>query len=125
MHDRQLYNEVMALKDEIISLRREFHSFPELGFREFKTSERIASYLRELGYEVKTGIAGTGVSALLKGNAQSPVLLLRGDIDALPIEEETELASRRSYSYDACMCKSIDETQESYPRQHKILFPTQ
>lgn len=104
MHDKQLYNEVMALQDEIISLRREFHSFPELGFKEFKTSERIASYLRELAYEVKTGIAGTGVSAVLRGNAQSPVLLLRGDIDALPIEEETELtyASRNPGVMHAC-----------------------
>jgi len=104
MRDQNLNSEVMTLQDELIKLRREFHSFPELGFKEFKTSERIAFYLGELGYEITTGIAGTGVSAVLKGSSQSPILLLRRDIDALPIEEETGLsyASRNPEVMHAC-----------------------
>jgi len=71
------------------SMRRDFHSHPELGFRERRTSEIIARELTNLGLEVQTGVAETGVVALLSGNKPGPVVLIRADMDALPIQEET------------------------------------
>ena len=75
------------LRDEVIRLRRDFHSHPELGFEEKRTSSIIAEYLRGLGIEVKTGIARTGVVGLLKGAMPGRTLMLRADMDALPIQE--------------------------------------
>ncbi|MGD0821919.1 MAG: amidohydrolase [Desulfomonilia bacterium] len=75
------------LRDEVIRLRRDFHRHPELGFEEKRTSSIIAEYLRGLGIEVKTGIARTGVVGLLKGAMPGRTLMLRADMDALPIQE--------------------------------------
>ncbi len=83
---------ILSLKDELIELRRDFHKYPELGFEEHRTSEIVANYLEGCGLDVKRGIAKTGVVALLKGNAQGPTLLLRADMDALPIQEENEIS---------------------------------
>lgn len=83
---------ISSLKDELIELRRDFHKYPELGFEEHRTSEIVANYLEGCGLDVKRGIAKTGVVALLKGNAQGPTLLLRADMDALPIQEENEIS---------------------------------
>lgn len=71
-------------------MRRDFHQFPELGFEETRTSQVIAKQLRELsGVEVSTGVAGTGVVALMECASSGPVVLLRFDMDALPVREET------------------------------------
>lgn len=78
--------------DELIQLRRYFHTYPELGFREFNTSEHISNYLEQIGLEVKTGFAGTGVTGLLRGNKNGRTLLIRSDMDALPITEDTGLS---------------------------------
>ncbi|MBM9520573.1 amidohydrolase [Desulforhopalus vacuolatus] len=75
----------------IIELRRALHKIPETGFNEVKTSSFIARTLEQAGFEVTTGIAKTGVTALLKGNGPGKTLLLRSDIDGLPIAEETGL----------------------------------
>ncbi|MFW9996997.1 MAG: M20 family metallopeptidase [Candidatus Odinarchaeota archaeon] len=75
----------------MISLRRDFHRHPELGFKEERTSAIIADYLGKLGLEVKTGVAKTGVTGLLKGTGPGPTLLLRSDMDALPIQEKNDL----------------------------------
>lgn len=72
-------------------LRRDFHMHPELGFQEFRTAEIVARELTNLGYEVRTGIGQTGVVGLLKGVSPGPTLLLRFDMDALPIIEETNV----------------------------------
>jgi amidohydrolase len=69
--------------------RRDFHRNPELGFREHRTAGIIASELIHSGLSVKSGVGGTGVVALLTGNTCGPVLLLRFDMDALPVQEET------------------------------------
>ncbi|PKP61193.1 amidohydrolase [Candidatus Atribacteria bacterium HGW-Atribacteria-1] len=82
---------ISSLKDELIELRRDFHKHPELGFEEYRTSKIAANYLEKCGLDVKRGIAKTGVVALLKGNTQGPTLLLRADMDALPIQEENEV----------------------------------
>ncbi|QGU94591.1 amidohydrolase [Clostridium bovifaecis] len=83
--------EIAQLKKELINLRREFHKYPELGFQEYRTSKIISSYLEECGLEVKEGIAKTGVTALLKGGEPGRTILLRSDMDALPISEENDI----------------------------------
>ncbi len=80
-----------ALESKVIQWRRDFHQQPELGNREFKTAEKIASYLKSIGIEVKTGIAKTGVVGILKGGKPGPVIALRADMDALPVKERVNL----------------------------------
>ena len=82
----QLVNEV---ESKVIEWRRDFHQYPELSNREFKTAEKIAKHLKSLGLEVSTGIAHTGVVGILKGDQPGPVVALRVDIDALPVTERT------------------------------------
>lgn len=86
------------------SIRRDFHMHPELGFREFRTSGIVAKELEALGLEVTKGIGKTGVVGLLEGSKPGPTLLLRFDMDALPITEETgaEYASQNEGVMHAC-----------------------
>jgi len=79
------------IKTDVIDLRRWFHENPELSNREFKTAARISEELGKLGLVVETGIAKTGVVALLKGAKPGPTVALRADMDALPVTEETGL----------------------------------
>jgi amidohydrolase len=79
--------EVLSLKDELVSLRRDFHKHPELGFNEKRTAGIVENYLKDCGLEVKSGVAKTGVVGLLKGKEGGQTVLLRADMDALPIEE--------------------------------------
>jgi amidohydrolase len=74
------------------TLRRDFHAHPELGFEEVRTAGIVAEELKKLGIEVTTGIAETGVIGIIEGNGPGPVVLLRFDMDALPITEETGVA---------------------------------
>lgn len=83
--------EVQELETELITLRRDFHQHPELGYKEFLTSKKICGYLTALGLEIER-VAGTGVTALLKGEGgEGKTLILRADMDALPVEEQTGL----------------------------------
>ncbi|MBI5934686.1 MAG: amidohydrolase [Chloroflexi bacterium] len=86
------------------TLRRDFHMHPELGFREFRTSGIVAKELEALGLEVTKGVGKTGVVALLEGAKPGPTLLLRFDMDALPILEDTgaEYASQTAGVMHAC-----------------------
>lgn len=86
------------------TLRRDFHQHPELGFQEVRTSAIIARELRQEGLEVTAGVAKTGVIGLIEGAKPGPTVLLRFDIDALPIHEETgaEYASRTPGLMHAC-----------------------
>ncbi len=86
------------------SLRRDFHMHPELGFREIRTGGIVAKELEALGLEVTKGIGKTGVVGLLEGSKPGPTLLLRFDMDALPIREETgaEYASQNDGVMHAC-----------------------
>ena len=86
------------------SLRRDFHTHPELGFREIRTGGIVAKELEALGIEVTKGVGKTGVVGMLEGAKPGPTLLLRFDMDALPITEETgaEYASQNSGVMHAC-----------------------
>jgi amidohydrolase len=75
----------------IVALRHHLHQHPELGNREFDTAELVAAHLRELGLEVRTGIAHTGVVGILRGGRPGPVVAVRADMDALPVTEATGL----------------------------------
>lgn len=85
-------------------LRRDFHAHPELGFEEVRTAGIVAEELRKLGIEVTTGVARTGVIGIIEGNGPGPVVLLRFDMDALPIVEETgaSYASQTTGVMHAC-----------------------
>jgi amidohydrolase len=80
-----------AMEPDVIALRRHFHQNPELSNREFETARRIASELRAIGLTPETGIASTGVVAILKGGKPGPLVALRADIDGLPVEEQVDL----------------------------------
>jgi len=84
-------SQINDLESKVIEWRRDFHENPELSNREFKTAEKIAKHLESLGLEVQTGVAKTGVVAILKGNNPGKVVALRADIDALPVTERNEL----------------------------------
>jgi amidohydrolase len=96
--------EAQELFEYTRGLRRDFHRHPELGFQEVRTASIVARELTELGLEVSTGVAETGVVALVEGARPGKVALLRFDMDALPIEEETgaEYASQNTGVMHAC-----------------------
>lgn len=79
------------LEPKVIAWRRDFHANPELGNRENRTAAIIAKHLKDLGLEVQTGVAHTGVVGLLKGGKPGPVVALRADMDALPVTERVNL----------------------------------
>jgi amidohydrolase len=102
MHD--YLSEAQLLYESTRSLRRDFHAHPELGFHEIRTAGIVAKELKALGLETHTGIAETGVIAILEGFKPGPVILLRADMDALPILEEagTSYASQNPGVMHAC-----------------------
>lgn len=78
----------------IIELRQEIHQNPELSNREVETARLVAEHLRSLGLDVETGVARTGVVAVLEGGRPGPVVAVRADMDALPVVERTDLPFR-------------------------------
>ena len=86
------------------SMRRDFHAHPELGFKEIRTSGIVAKELETLGLEVTKGVGKTGVVGLLEGSKPGPTILIRFDMDALPIIEDTgaEYASQNAGVMHAC-----------------------
>ncbi len=83
---------IAALTPSLIEMRRDFHRHPELAFQEVRTSTKLAEFLEKLGLEVTRGIAQTGVMARLKGARPGKTVLVRADIDALPIQEASGVA---------------------------------
>ncbi len=75
--------------EDIVALRRDFHAHPELGYKENRSAGIIAARLRALGYETEEGVGVTGVIGLMHGANAGPCVLVRADMDALPIEEDT------------------------------------
>ena len=96
--------DVEALGPMLTSTRRAIHQFPELGFQEVRTAGLVAERLRALGLEVTTEVAKTGVVALLRGTRPGRTLLLRADMDGLPVQEATgaPYASTRPGQMHAC-----------------------
>jgi amidohydrolase len=88
-----LLERAAAFEEELIELRRDLHSHPELAFREQRTAAEAARRVEALGYDVRTGVARTGVVAELK-NGAGPVIALRADMDALPIHEANDVPYR-------------------------------
>ena len=86
---------------QLVEWRRNLHQHPELGGQEVRTARLVADHLRTLGLTPRTGIAGTGVAAVLKGGRPGPKLLIRADMDALPVAEATGLpfASKVTSTY--------------------------
>lgn len=80
------------LEPQLVEWRRDFHRHPELGFQERRTAGIVTQHLKQLGLEVQTGVAETGVVGLLEGGLDGPTVLLRFDMDALPIQEKNETA---------------------------------
>ena len=103
---KELKEKIDALANQVepkvIEWRRHFHENPELSNREFKTAEKIEKHLRDLGLEVKTGIAHTGVVGILKGGKPGPTVALRADMDALPVVERVDVpfASKVKSTYN-------------------------
>jgi len=80
-----------GLQQKLIDLRRDFHQHPELALQEFNTAKKVEKFLRELGMKTKMLVNGTGVCGYMKGSKPGKTLALRADIDALPVQEETEV----------------------------------
>jgi len=95
---------IAANKETIINYRRELHKIPETAFKEQKTSEFIAAQLEQFGVEVQTGIARFGVTGLMPMVGPGRTIMLRSDMDALPVHEETGLpfASTHPDAMHAC-----------------------
>ena len=101
---REIEAAVEAVASEIVELRHEFHQHPEIRYQEKWTSDRVAAYLDSIGVPYRRGLAkGTGILATLQGHGSRSVLL-RADMDALEIEEQTGLpyASKNPGRMHAC-----------------------
>jgi amidohydrolase len=117
------------------SLRRDFHIHPELGFQEVRTAGIVTKELQTLGLEVSTGVGKTGVVALIEGSKPGSTLLLRADMDALPIIEETgaRYSSQNNGVMHACghdghtailltVAKMLNAHRDEFPGKVKLVF---
>jgi amidohydrolase len=93
----QIRPTIRSLQPQLIEWRRHLHQRPELGFKEHLTAEFVSQKLQEWGIEHKTGIAKTGIVATISGDRPGPVLGIRADMDALPIQEENEVPYRSQH----------------------------
>ncbi len=87
----EIKKKVASITEEVIALRRDFHAHPELGFEEHRTAGKVEEYLQKHDVDVKR-VAGTGVVGFIEGKKPGPVLLLRADLDALPVEEVNDVS---------------------------------
>ncbi len=96
-HSSQIRPEIQALQTSLVEWRRGFHQRPELGFQEKLTAEFIAQKLSEWGIEHQTDVAQTGIVAMIPGSRPGPVLAIRADMDALPIQEANQVPYRSQH----------------------------
>src|SRR4030042_1290999 len=89
---KEIVDQAENLTEELVRLRREFHQYPELSHQEERTAGVVARYLRDLGLEVQTGVAGLGVVGTLAGARPGKTIAWRADMDALPLEEKVAAA---------------------------------
>lgn len=99
-----MYDRIMGFAGEFVALRRDLHMHPELAFEEVRTAKIVAEELTKMGFGVTTGVAGTGVVGTLVNGTSRKVIAIRADMDALPIQETTQLpySSRRPGKMHAC-----------------------
>jgi amidohydrolase len=119
------------IEDQLVAWRREFHTYPELGFRETRTSARVADVLEALGYRVRSGVGKTGVVA--EWGQGPPIVAIRADMDALPIQEANDVpyASQvpgvmHACGHDAHVAIALGVAtllaQETFPGTVRLLF---
>lgn len=96
----RLEQQIDSGQKQVVALRRTLHQHPELSNRETQTAKLIAEQLKQLGLEVKTGVAHTGVVGLLRGGKPGPVVALRADMDALPVVEQVDLPFKSTLRTD-------------------------
>ncbi len=89
--DQSLLSDIKSIESKVIEWRHYFHENPELSNREFNTAKKIADHLKNLGLNVTTNVAHTGVIGVLEGDLPGKVVALRADIDALPVTERNDL----------------------------------
>ena len=89
---QKIYEMIEQNYDEMVDIRRFLHQYPEVSFHEYKTAEYIANYYEKLQIPYKTNIGGNGVIATLKGKKPGKTIALRADFDALPIDDQKEVA---------------------------------
>ena len=90
----ELMKQAQNMRPELTSRRRDFHQHPELSFQEVRTAAAVTDLLTELGLDVQIGVGGTGVVGLLRGGKPGRTLAIRADMDALPMQEQTEVPYR-------------------------------
>ena len=88
----QIRSEIHAIKDIIVSTRRDIHQHPELAFDEHRTSKLVAERLESFGIEIQTGVGKTGVVGTLKGKNDGKTIAFRADMDALPMQETSDIS---------------------------------
>ena len=88
----QIRSEIHAIKDIIVSTRRDIHQHPELAFDEHRTSKLVAERLESFGIEIQTGVGKTGVVGTLKGKNDGKTIAFRADMDALPLQETSDIS---------------------------------
>lgn len=89
--DDYILSRCNQIKDWLVNIRRDFHKHPELGMEEFRTRDKIISYLQEMNIEYKKDIANTGIVAIIRGKENKKTIALRADMDALPMEDEKKV----------------------------------
>jgi amidohydrolase len=89
--EQEIRQRAVQIESRLIAWRRDIHEHPELGEQETRTAGLVSAHLAKLGLEVKTGVGGTGIVAILKGGNPGPVVALRADMDALPVREPQQL----------------------------------
>jgi len=127
--------DIHEFEEQIISWRRDFHQYPELSLEEHRTAKIVADLLDEFGLDVATGVGQTGVVGLLEGHCPGRTLLLRADMDALPIQEENDLPyrSRKPGVMHACghdghtaillgLAKFFSRHKQTLPGRIKFVF---
>lgn len=123
----QIRLDIRTLHPQIVTWRRHLHQRPELGFQERLTAEFVAKKLQEWGIEHKTGIAKTGIVATINSDRNGPVLAIRADMDALPIQEENNVPYRSQHDGIMHACGHDGHTAIAlgtayYLSQHRHLF---
>jgi len=118
---------IRGLQPQLIQWRRQFHQYPELGFQEQLTAAKISQTLTALGIDHQTGIAKTGIMAIIDSGKPGPVLAIRADMDALPVQEENEVDYRSCHPGKMHACGHDGHTAialgtAQYLAQHRDSF---